>query len=109
LARKSQITLFIILGIVIVLVAALIIIIYTKYFSEPPISPGAPADIAGDALAVNMFVEDCIKNKLLVVPSTSFSRRDDHFRVSFAVTGRELDKGVEILKALGQDSRGWHS
>ncbi len=55
------------------------------------------------------FVEDCIKNKLLVVPSTSFSRRDDHFRVSFAVTGRELDKGVEILKALGQDSRGWHS
>jgi len=46
------------------------------------------------------FVDECIKSKLLVVPSASFSRRKDYFRVSFAVADEELERGVGILRKL---------
>lgn len=46
------------------------------------------------------FVERCITNSLLVVPGHVFSRRDTHFRISFASPMKELERGVEILRRL---------
>lgn len=43
------------------------------------------------------FVEELIKKKLLVVPGKVFSERNTHFRVSFAVDDKILDKGIKIL------------
>ena len=48
----------------------------------------------------NNFVDELIKNKLLVVPGQVFSARDDYFRLSFAASDEELEKGVEILKKV---------
>jgi len=46
------------------------------------------------------FVEECIKNKLLVVSGDVFSDRDNYFRISFAVDEKDLKKGIEILLKL---------
>lgn len=46
------------------------------------------------------FVEELIDKKLLVVPGKVFSARDDYFRVSFAVSDENLEKGVNILKNI---------
>jgi aspartate/methionine/tyrosine aminotransferase len=49
----------------------------------------------------NDFVEELIRNKVLVVPGGSFSRRNDYFRISFSVDNDILHKGIEIIKRLG--------
>ncbi len=46
------------------------------------------------------FVEECLKNNLLVVPGHVFSSRDSHFRISFAAPIEQLEKGAEILNRL---------
>ena len=56
----------------------------------------APAP-GGDATA---FVAEAVRSQLLVIPGGTFSRRDTHFRLSFAAADRTLDRGVEILNRL---------
>lgn len=46
------------------------------------------------------FVEELIKKKLLVVPGSVFSERSTHFRVSFAVDDKTLEKGIRILNSM---------
>jgi aspartate aminotransferase/aminotransferase len=46
------------------------------------------------------FVEECIKNNLLVIPGGCFSERDTHFRVAFCAKDETIEKGVEILRRL---------
>ena len=48
------------------------------------------------------FVTEAIRNNLLVIPGGTFSRRDTHFRVSYAATDDTLRRGVEILKRLAE-------
>ena len=48
------------------------------------------------------FVEEAIRNNLLIIPGTSFSRLDTHFRLSFAAEDRMLDRGIEILNRLAK-------
>jgi aspartate/methionine/tyrosine aminotransferase len=48
------------------------------------------------------FVEEAIRNNLLIIPGTSFSRRDTHFRLSFSADDRMLDRGIEILNRLAR-------
>ncbi len=48
------------------------------------------------------FVAECIKNNLLVIPGKTFSRRDTHFRISYAADDRTIDRGVEILQRLAR-------
>jgi aspartate/methionine/tyrosine aminotransferase len=48
------------------------------------------------------FVEEAIRNELLVIPGNIFSRRDTHFRISYAADDRMLDRGVEILNRLAK-------
>ena len=46
------------------------------------------------------FVEECIKNNLLVIPGGCFSDRDTHFRIAYSAKDDTIEKGVEILRKL---------
>ncbi len=46
------------------------------------------------------FVERAIAQGLLIIPGNVFSRRDTHFRLSFAADDRTLTRGVEMLRKL---------
>ncbi len=50
----------------------------------------------------NEFVEEAIRNNLLVIPGNAFSRRDTHFRISYAVNDQALERGIEILQRLAK-------
>lgn len=46
------------------------------------------------------FVERAIAAGLLVIPGKVFSRRDTHFRISYAADDRTVDRGIEVLRKL---------
>lgn len=46
------------------------------------------------------FCEAALKHKLLVIPGNVFSRHDTHFRISYAVDDRTLERGLEVLKRM---------
>lgn len=46
------------------------------------------------------FVEEAIRNNVLVIPGNVFSEKDTHFRISFATSNEKLQQGVEILRRL---------
>jgi aspartate aminotransferase/aminotransferase len=48
------------------------------------------------------FVTEAIKHELLVIPGNTFSRRDTHFRISYAATDDTLKRGIEILNRLAR-------
>nr|WP_303652524.1 pyridoxal phosphate-dependent aminotransferase [Paludisphaera mucosa] len=48
----------------------------------------------------SQFVAAAIARELLIIPGNVFSRRDTHFRVSYAVADDVLDRGLEILRGL---------
>jgi aspartate aminotransferase/aminotransferase len=48
------------------------------------------------------FVEEAIRHGLLIIPGGVFSRRDTHFRISYAASDRNLDRGVEVLRRLAR-------
>jgi aspartate aminotransferase/aminotransferase len=48
------------------------------------------------------FVAEAIRNQLLLIPGPVFSRRDTHFRLSYAADDRTLDRGIEILNQLAR-------
>ncbi len=58
--------------------------------------PKAPG---GDASA---FVNKALERDLLILPGSIFSRRNSHFRISFAASDETLDRGIEALKSLAQ-------
>lgn len=49
------------------------------------------------------FVTEAIKHDLLIIPGNVFSRRDTHFRISYAADERTLDRGIEILNRLAEN------
>ena len=44
------------------------------------------------------------KYQLLIIPGNVFSRRDTHFRISYATDDRVLERGIEALRKLVHDS-----
>jgi len=46
------------------------------------------------------FVKRAIQNNVLVIPGNVFSERDTHFRISFATTDENIQRGVDILRGL---------
>jgi len=46
------------------------------------------------------FVTAAIEKNLLLIPGAIFSRRDTHFRVSYAADDETLKRGIEILSQL---------
>jgi aspartate aminotransferase/aminotransferase len=51
------------------------------------------------------FVAEAIHNNLLIIPGCTFSRRDTHFRLSYAASDQTIDRGVEILNRLARRSQ----
>lgn len=60
--------------------------------------PRLPHGVSGEA-----FVEAALARKLLVVPGRAFSRRDTHFRLSFAADDATLDRGIAALNELAAE------
>ena len=50
------------------------------------------------------FVEQAIKNNLLIIPGNVFSERDTHFRISYAAEDETIDRGVDVLRRLAKQS-----
>jgi aspartate aminotransferase/aminotransferase len=48
------------------------------------------------------FVTQAIRNNLLTIPGSTFSRRDTHFRLSFSAEDSILDRGIDILNRLAK-------
>jgi aspartate aminotransferase/aminotransferase len=48
------------------------------------------------------FVEEAIRNNLLIIPGKVFSRRDSHFRISYAAEDVTLENGIDILNRLAR-------
>jgi aspartate aminotransferase/aminotransferase len=48
------------------------------------------------------FVSEAVRNNLLVIPGGTFSRKDTHFRISYAAEDRTIERGVEILNRLAR-------
>jgi aspartate aminotransferase/aminotransferase len=48
------------------------------------------------------FVAEAIRNNLLIIPGNVFSRRDTHFRLSYAASDETLDRGIEILNRIAR-------
>ena len=48
------------------------------------------------------FVAEAIRNELLVIPGGVFSRRDIHFRISYAAEDATIDRGIEVLNRLAR-------
>jgi aspartate/methionine/tyrosine aminotransferase len=48
------------------------------------------------------FVAEAIRNNLLIIPGNAFSKRDTHFRISYAVNDQTLERGIEILRRLAK-------
>ena len=48
------------------------------------------------------FVAEAIRNNLLIIPGNTFSKRDTHFRISFAASDQTLDRGIEILNRIAR-------
>jgi aspartate/methionine/tyrosine aminotransferase len=58
--------------------------------------PKAPRGSGSD------FVAEAIRNNLLLIPGSVFSKHDTHFRLSYAADERTLDRGIEILNRIVQ-------
>src|SRR4051794_9432666 len=48
------------------------------------------------------FVAEAIKRNLLIIPGNVFSRRDTHFRISYAVVYVTLSRGLDLLRELAR-------
>jgi aspartate aminotransferase/aminotransferase len=51
------------------------------------------------------FVAEAIRHNLLIIPGNVFSRRDTHFRISYAVDDATLKRGLDVLRTLARDPR----
>ncbi|MBC7835270.1 MAG: aminotransferase class I/II-fold pyridoxal phosphate-dependent enzyme [Phycisphaerales bacterium] len=51
-------------------------------------------------MTANQFLDKCVERNLLVVPSSAFSRRDTHLRISYATDEANLHKGIDVLVEL---------
>jgi len=50
------------------------------------------------------FVRRAIEQGLLIIPGNVFSVRDTHFRISYAASDEVLERGVELLRKLADDT-----
>jgi len=48
------------------------------------------------------FVTKAIENNLLIIPGNIFSRRDTHFRISYAADDSVIQRGIEVLRKLAK-------
>ncbi|MBW8883405.1 MAG: aminotransferase class I/II-fold pyridoxal phosphate-dependent enzyme [Planctomycetia bacterium] len=46
------------------------------------------------------FVTKAIENNVLIIPGSIFSRRDTHFRISYAASDETIQRGIDVLRRL---------
>jgi len=46
------------------------------------------------------FVAQAIRQNLLIIPGSVFSERNTHFRISYATSNENIEKGIEILRSI---------
>lgn len=51
-------------------------------------------------MTASQFTEIAIENNVLIIPGKVFSKRDTHFRLSYATADKTLQAGLEILTRL---------
>ncbi len=49
------------------------------------------------------FVARAIERELLIIPGNIFSRRDTHFRISYAASDETIHRGLEVLRELARE------
>ena len=64
--------------------------------------PSLPIGSDGQPVASERFVEAAVDRKLLIVPGKAFSARDTHFRLSFAASDDDLQRGIAVLNELAE-------
>ncbi len=62
------------------------------FYSFPKVPSGSATE----------FVARAIDNNLLVIPGNIFSRRDTHFRISYAADDAVIHRGIEVLQKLAR-------
>ncbi|WP_165226808.1 pyridoxal phosphate-dependent aminotransferase [Aquisphaera insulae] len=50
------------------------------------------------------FCAEAIRRELLVIPGNVFSRRDTHFRISYATSDETLRRGLDVLRSMARKS-----
>ncbi|MEX1039859.1 MAG: aminotransferase class I/II-fold pyridoxal phosphate-dependent enzyme [Pirellulaceae bacterium] len=50
----------------------------------------------------SQFVTKAIENNLLIIPGNIFSKRDTHFRISYAAADSTIERGIEVLRKLAK-------
>ncbi len=48
------------------------------------------------------FVTRAIEHNLLIIPGNIFSRRDTHFRLSYAASDATIERGIEVLRRMAR-------
>lgn len=51
------------------------------------------------------FMQAAVQRNLLIISGNTFSQKDTHFRLSYAVDDHTLDRGLDVLRGLAQDAR----
>ena len=51
------------------------------------------------------FVAEAIRRNVLIIPGHVFSRRDSHFRISYAVDDATLGRGLDVLRDLARSPK----
>ena len=59
--------------------------------TSSPKPPGAPARSSSPGRS---------RNTVLIIPGNVFSRRDTHFRISYAAADAVIQRGIEVLRKL---------
>jgi aspartate/methionine/tyrosine aminotransferase len=65
-----------------------------SFYCFPRVPEGYASDMA--------FVERALGENLLIVPGSAFSRRNTHFRLSFAADNDRLARGIEVLNRIAR-------
>jgi aspartate aminotransferase/aminotransferase len=58
--------------------------------------PKAPARFA----SATVFVDEAIRNNVLIIPGNVFSERDSNFRISYAASDETIRKGCAVLRSI---------
>jgi len=64
------------------------------FYVFPKLPWGAGMEFVGRAIE---------KHQLLIIPGSVFSRRDTHFRISYAAADSVIERGIEVLKKLARE------
>ncbi|MEK6706136.1 MAG: aminotransferase class I/II-fold pyridoxal phosphate-dependent enzyme [Bdellovibrionota bacterium] len=72
------------------------------FYVYPKVPVTNPIGNNKDVSAADEFMRRCIENEILVVPGKTFSQKNTHFRISFAVNDETLKRGIDRLVKIAR-------